>query len=78
MNFTDSSWFTATYEKDGGSYQYDKLTINAPESNGQNHAVPIYIVQSNFTRDIDWNYREITNSPILGQIMVKQTGLTIS
>ena len=78
MNFTDSSWFTATYEKEGGSYQYDKLTINAPESNGQNHAVPIYIVQSNYTGDIDWNYREITNSPILGQIMVKQTGLTIS
>lgn len=78
MSFTDSSWFTATYEKDGGSYQYDKLTINAPESNGQNHAVPIYIVQSEYTGDIDWNYREITNSPILGQIMVKQTGLTIS
>lgn len=78
MNFTDSSWFTATYEKDGGSYQYDKLTINAPESNGQDHAVPIYIVQSEYTGDIDWNYREITNSPILGQIMVKQAGNKIS
>lgn len=78
MNFVDSSWFTATYEKGGGSYQYDKLTINAPKSNGQNHAVPIYIVQSIYTGDIDWNYREITNSPILGRIMVKQTGLTIS
>lgn len=78
IRFTDSSWFTATYEKDGGSYQYDKLTINAPVSNGQNHAVPIYIVQSKYTGDIDWNYREITNSPIFDQIMVKQTGNTIS
>lgn len=78
MSFTDSSWFTATYEKDGGSYQYDKLTINAPVSNGQDHAVPIYIVQSKYTGDIDWNYREITNSPILDQIMVKQTGNKIS
>lgn len=78
MSFTDSSWFTATYEKGGGSYQYDKLTINAPESNGQDHAVPIYIVQSAYTGDIDWNYREITNSPILGQIMVKQAGNKIS
>lgn len=78
MSFTDSSWFTATYEKDGGSYQYDKLTINAPVSNGQDHAVPIYIVQSKYTGDIDWNYREITNSPIFDQIMVKQTGNKIS
>ena len=78
MSFADSSWFTATYEKDGGSYQYNKLTINAPVSNGQDHAVPIYVVQSKYTGDIDWNYREITNSPILDQIMVKQTGNKIS
>lgn len=78
MSFTDSSWFTATYEKGGGSYQYDKLTINAPVSNGQDHAVPIYIVQSKYAGDIDWNYRELTNSPIAGQIMVKQAGNKIS
>lgn len=78
MSFTDSSWFTATYEKGGGSYQYDKLTINAPVSNGQDHAVPIYIAQSNYTGDINWNYREMTNSPILGQILVKQSGNKIS
>lgn len=78
MNFTDNSWFTATYEKGGGSYQYDKLTINAPVSNGQDHAVPIYIVQSRYAGDIDWNYRELTNSPIAGQIMVKQAGNKIS
>lgn len=78
MNFTDNSWFTNTYEVGGGSYQYDLLTINAPVSDGQNRAVPIDIVQSEYTGDIDWNYRELTNSPILDQIMVKQSGLTIS
>lgn len=78
MNFTDNSWFTNTYEVGGGSNQYDLLTINAPVSNGQDHAVPIYIVQSEYTGNIDWNYREITNLPILGQIMVKQTGNKIS
>lgn len=74
MNFTDTSWFTNMYEVDGGSNQYDLLTINAPVSNGQDHAVPLYIVQSQYTGDTDQNYKEITNSPILGQIMVKQAG----
>lgn len=78
MSFTDSSWFTATYENGEGSYQYDKLTINAPVSNGQDHAVPIYIVQSRYAGYIDWNYRELTNSPIFGRIMVKQAGNKIS
>lgn len=78
MNFTDNSWFTNTYEVGGGSRQYDLLTINAPVSNGQDHAVPLYIVQSQFTGYIDWKYKEITNSPILGQIMVKQAGNKIS
>lgn len=74
MNFTDNSWFTNTYEVGGGSYQYDLLTINAPVSDGRDRAVPIYIVQSRYAGDIDWNYRELTNSPITGQIMVKQAG----
>lgn len=78
MNFTDNSWFTNTYEVGGGSYQYDLLTINAPVSDGRNRAVPIYIVQSEYTGNIDWNYRELTNSPISDQIMVKQSGRTIS
>lgn len=78
MNFTDNSWFTNTYEVGGGGRQYDLLTINAPVSNGQDHAVPLYIVQSQFTGYIDWKYKEITNSPILGQIMVKQAGNKIS
>lgn len=78
MNITDNSWFTNTYEVGGGSNQYDLLTINAPVSNGRDHAVPIYIVQSGYTGNIDWNYREITNSPILGRIMVKQTSIKIS
>lgn len=78
MNFTDNSWFTNTYEVGGGSNQYDLLTINAPVSDGRDRAVPIYIVQSRYAGDIDWNYRELTNSPIAGQIMVKQAGNKIS
>lgn len=78
MGFMDDSWFNATYEVVEGSDQYDLLTINAPVSDGQNRAVPIYIAQSEFTEVSDWNYREITNSPISDQIMVKQSGLTIS
>lgn len=78
MSFTDRSWFTNTYEVGGGSYQYDLLTINAPVSDGRDRAVPIYIVQSGYAGDIDWNYRELTNSPIAGQIMVKQAGNKIS
>lgn len=78
MCFTDRSWFTNTYEARGGSHPYDLLTINAPVSDGRDRAVPIYIVQSNYAGDIDWNYRELTNSPIAGQIMVKQAGNKIS
>lgn len=78
MSFTDNSWFTNTYEVGGGSYQYDLLTINAPVSDGRDRAVPIYIMQSRYAGDIDWNYRELTNSPIFGQIMVKQAGNKIS
>lgn len=78
MNFTDNSWFTSTYEVGGGSHQYDLLTINAPVSDGRDRAVPIYIVQSRYAGNIDWNYREITNSPIVGQILVKQSGNKIS
>lgn len=78
MNFTDNSWFTNMYEVGGGSYPYDLLTINAPVSDGRDHAVPIYIIQSGYAGDIDWKYRELTNSPILGQIIVKQAGNKIS
>lgn len=79
MSFTDNSWFTSTYEVGGGEeYKSDLLTINAPVSDGQDRAVPIYIVQSQYAGNTDWNYREITNSPIAGQILVKQSGNTIS
>lgn len=78
MNFTDNSWFTNMYEVGGGSNRYDLLTINAPVSDGRDRAVPIYIVQSQYTGNTDWNYREITNSPIVGQILVKQSGNKIS
>lgn len=79
MSFTDNSWFTGTYEVGGGEeYKSDLLTINAPVSDGQDRAVPIYIVQSQYTGNNKWNYREITNSPIFGQILVKQSGNKIS
>lgn len=79
MSFTDNSWFTSTYEVGGGEeYKSDLLTINAPVSDGQDRAVPIYIVQSQYTGNTDWKYREITNSPIVGQILVKQSGNKIS
>lgn len=78
MNFTDNSWFTNTFEVRGLNYQYDLLTINAPVSDGRDHAVPIYFAQSGYAGNTDWNYREITNSPIAGQILVKQSGNKIS
>lgn len=78
MMFTDNSWFTNTYEARKLNYLYDLLTINAPVSDGRDHAVPIYIVQSGYAGNTDWNYREITNSPIAGQILVKQSGNKIS
>lgn len=78
MAFTDKSWFTNTYEVGGVNNQYDLLTIKAPVSDGQDRAVPIYIVQSSYTGKSDFNYREITNSPIFGQILVKQSGNKIS
>lgn len=79
MSFTDRSWFTSTYEVEGGEeYKSDLLTINAPVSDDQDRAVPIYIVQGRYTGNTDWNYREITNSPIVGQILVKQSGNKIS
>lgn len=77
MSFTDNSWFTSTYEVWEGE-EYNLLTINAPVSDGQDRAVPIYIVQSQYTGNTDWKYREITNSPIAGQILVKQSGNKIS
>lgn len=78
MSFNDNSWFTNTYEIGGGSFLRDLLTINAPVSDGRDRAVPIYIAQSRYTGNINWNYREITNSPIADQIMVKQAGIKIS
>lgn len=79
MNITDNSWFTNTYEVGGGEeYKSDLLTINAPVSDGRDHAVPIWIVQSQYAGNTDWKYREITNSPILDKILVKQSGNKIS
>lgn len=73
-----TSWFTCEYVKDGGSYQYDLLKIKAPVSNGINHNVRLWLAQSSFTGTSDFKYREITNSPITAQILISQSGNTIS
>ena len=74
-----TSWFTCVlYIYDGDSYHYDLLKIKAPASDGRNHNVRLYLAQSSFTGTADMKYREITNSPILVQILVSQTGNTIS
>lgn len=73
-----TSWFTCEYVKDGGNYQYDLLKIKAPVSNGINHHVRLWLAQSSFTGTSDFKYREITNSPITAQILISQSGNTIS
>lgn len=78
MNIPDNSWFTSVYKVEGGSDQRDLLIIKAPVSDGQDHAVYIYIVQSRYAGNIDWNYREMTNSSIAGRILIKQSGNKIS
>lgn len=78
MNIADNSWFTNTYEVGGGSHPYDLLTINAPVSDDRDHESDILIMQSRYAGDIDWKYRELTNSPIFGRIMIKQAGNKIS
>lgn len=72
-----TSWFTCEYIKDG-SYPYDLLKIKAPASNGINHNVRLWLAQSSFTGINDMKYREITNSPILAQILISQSGITTS
>lgn len=33
-----TTWFGYEYIQNGGSYQYDLLKVNAPESDGINHS----------------------------------------
>lgn len=75
----NTTWFGYEYIQNGGSYQYDLLKVNAPESNGINHSEKLYISQLvTSAPSTSYNYREITNTPITAEILVKQRGNTIS
>lgn len=74
-----TTWFGYEYIQDGGSYQYDLLKVNAPESDGINHSEKLYILQLvTSAPSTSYNYREITNTPILAKILVTQKGNIIS
>lgn len=74
-----TTWFGYEYIQNGGSYQYDLLKVNAPESDGINHSEKLYILQLvTSVPSTSYNYREITNTPILAEILVTQRGNTIS
>lgn len=74
-----TTWFGYEYIQDGGSYQYDLLKVNAPESDGINHSEKLYILQLvTSAPSTSYNYREVTNTPIAAKILVTQEGNTIS
>lgn len=74
-----TTWFGYEYIQNGGSYQYDLLKVNAPESDGINHSEKLYILQLvTSAPSTSYNYREITNTPITAEILVTQRGNTIS
>lgn len=74
-----TTWFGYEYIQNGGSYQYDLLKVNAPESDGINHSEKLYILQLvTSAPSTSYNYREITNTPIAAEILVTQKGNTIS
>ena len=74
-----TTWFGYEYIPNGGSYQYDLLKVNAPESDGINHSEKLYILQLvTSAPSTSYNYREITNTPIAAEILVTQRGNTIS
>lgn len=77
------TWFGYEYIQNGGdyggSYQYDLLKVNAPKSDGANHSEKLYIVQLVASApSTKYNYREITNTPIVAKILVTQKGNIIS
>ena len=75
----NTSWFGYEYIPNGGSYQYDLLKVNAPKSDGINHHEKLYITQLVASApSTSYNYREITNTPIVAEILVTQKGNTIS
>lgn len=74
-----TTWFGYEYIQNGGSYQYDLLKVNAPESDGINHSEKLYILQLvTSAPSTSYNYREITNVPIAAKILVTQRGNIIS
>lgn len=74
-----TTWFGYEYIQDGGSYQYDLLKVNAPKSDGRNHSEKLYILQLVASApSTSYNYREITNTQIVAEILVTQKGNTIS
>lgn len=75
----NTTWFCYEYIQDGGSYQYDLLKVNAPKSDGINHSEKLYILQLVASApSTSYNYREITNTPIIAEILVTQKGNTIT
>lgn len=77
-----TTWFGCEYIQNGGSYQYDLLKVNAPKSDGINHSEKLYILQldpiATSAPSTSFNYREITNTPIVAEILVTQKGNIIS
>lgn len=78
-----TTWFGYEYIQNGGdyggSYQYDLLKVNAPKSDGANHSEKLYIVQLVASApSTKYNYREITNTPTIAEILVTQKGNIIS
>lgn len=75
----NTTWFGYEYIQGGGSYQYDLLKVNAPKSDGANHSEKLYIAQLvTSAPSTKYNYREITNTPIVAEILVTQKGNIIS
>lgn len=74
-----TTWFGYEYIQNGGSYQYDLLKVNAPKSDSINHSEKLYILQLvTSAPSTSYNYREITNTPIVAEILVTQKGNIIS
>lgn len=79
----ETTWFGYEYIQNGGdyggSYQYNLLKVNAPKSDGANHSEKLYIAQLVASApSTKYNYREITNTPIVAEILVTQKGNIIS
>lgn len=75
----DKAWFGYEYIQNGGSYSYDLLKVNAPKSDGIDHSENLYIIQFVASApSTKYNYREITNMPIVAKILVTQRGNIIS